>query len=83
MNGGASQSDRILIDVYLNDYATLEHYWNNPEFRAQVEVAREAGQREINRSIDDAMERAGTRWPAHWTEKEKYEASMHWSGGDQ
>jgi len=77
MRGG--QQYRILTGAF----KALERYWNDPDYQEEVAAEREAGQNRINKSIDDAMERAGTRWPAHWTEKEKYEASMHWSGGDQ
>ena len=86
MNGGPSQSARVLIDTFESKPIKLDalnRYWSDPEYRAQVEVEREAGQRRINKSIDEAKDRAGVRWPSHWTEKEKYEAGVHWSGGDQ
>lgn len=64
-------------------YNTLERYWNDPTFRAEVEAERAKEQRRMNRDIDEAKIRAGVRWPADWTEKEKYEASAHLRGADQ
>ena len=54
----------------------LNLYWNDPEYRRAVEETTQRQRDLHNTIIDCAMIRAGTRWPAHWTDVEKAEATV-------
>lgn len=56
-------------------FDTLNLFWNDPAYRAEI-AATEQRQRDLhNTIIDCAMIRAGTRWPAHWSDEEKADAT--------
>lgn len=57
------------------DCPTLARWCADPAYRAEV-AATEQRQRDLhNTIIDCAMIRAGTRWPAHWSDEEKADAT--------
>ncbi|MEW4469043.1 hypothetical protein AB1K62_14545 [Parasphingorhabdus sp. JC815] len=82
-----AQKYRVLIAAYEEEPITispeLNRYWNDPEYRQQLEADRIIKQRLVDRKMDEAMIRDGVRWPKHWTAKEKYEATAHLRGLDQ
>lgn len=57
------------------DCPTLARWCADPAYRAEV-AATEQRERDLhNTIIDCAMIRAGTRWPAHWSDEEKADAT--------
>jgi hypothetical protein len=53
----------------------IERYWNDPAHRAQIDADYADRQRTHNARFDAALIASGNRWPAHWTDAEKAEAS--------
>ena len=56
-------------------FDTLNLFWNDPAYRAEVAETTQRQRDLHNTIIDCAMIRAGTRWPAHWSDEEKAEAT--------
>lgn len=56
-------------------FETLNLFWNDPAYRQAVTETTQRERDLHNTIIDCAMIRAGTRWPAHWTDEEKAEAT--------
>lgn len=63
------------------DCPTLSRWCADPDYRAEV-AATEQRERDLhNTIIDCAMIRAGTRWPAHWSDEEKADATARLLAG--
>lgn len=60
---------------------TLRQYWHNPAFAAAVDAQRDRERDLHNTIIDCALIRAGNRWPAHWSDEEKAEATARLLNG--
>jgi hypothetical protein len=60
---------------------TLNRYWNDPAYRAEVAETTQRERDLHNTIIDCALIRAGTRWPAHWSDEEKAEATARLLNG--
>lgn len=70
-------------DVAAQDFTTIERYWADPDYRAQLAQERNVEQARVEFDIELAQIRNGTRWPAHWTDAEKAEASAKVIGSGQ
>lgn len=56
-------------------FDTLNLFWNDTAYRQAVAETTQRQRDLHNTIIDCAMIRAGTRWPAHWSDEEKAEAT--------
>lgn len=56
-------------------FDTLNLFWNGPAYRQAVAETTQRERDLHNTIIDCAMIRAGTRWPAHWSDEEKADAT--------
>lgn len=57
------------------DCPTLARWCSDPAYRAEVAETTQRERELHNTILDCAMIRAGTRWPAHWTDEEKADAT--------
>lgn len=63
-----------------SNFKSLERYWSDTDYQEQVDAEATTRRNQHNRAIDEAQERNGTRWPSHWTDQEKADASAKQSG---
>ena len=57
------------------DITELERYWNDPTYRARVDRETLHARALAREHWDASQIAAGNRWPRHWTDEEKADAT--------